>query len=181
MSVQERLYSAEELWELSHQTDQRLELIKGLIHEMAPTGGLHGVITSELNYYLQDFINKQKVGLATGAETGFVLASDPFTVRAPDIAFIARERVPDPIPSKYFSLAPDLAVEVVLPSDTALYIREKVIDFLRAGTRLVWIVYPDSRTVDVYRPDQATQVVDIHGTLDGGDVLPGFDVYANVK
>jgi Uma2 family endonuclease len=94
-------------------------------------------------------------------------------VRAPDVGFVAKERLTGPIPDKYFPFAPDLAVEVVSPSDTAQDIREKVLDFLKAGTRLVWVVYPESKTVDVYRPD-GVQVVEINGTLDGGDVLPGF-------
>lgn len=178
MAVQQRLYTVQDLWERSHEGGEsnRLELVSGEIIEMAPTGGQHGVITSELNYYIQDFIKKHKLGRATGAETGFVLAKDPYTVRAPDVAFITKDRLPRPIPERYFPFAPDLAVEVVSPSDVAQDVRRKVIDYLQAGTRLVWVVYPETQTVDVYRPGQDVRVVDVQGVLQGEDVLPGFEL-----
>jgi len=175
MVVQERLYTAEDLWELSHQANEarRFEVVRGALREMAPTGGLHGVIALELGYHILHHVKAHDLGYATGAETGFILADDPHTVRAPDVGFIARARVTLPLPQKYFPLAPDLAVEVVSPNDSAQDIRERVIDFLNAGTRLVWVVYPEARTVDVYRPSEVV-VVTIDGVLDGEDVLPGF-------
>ena len=75
-----------------------------------------------------------------------------------------------------FSLAPDLAVEVVSPSDVAQDVRRKVIDYLQAGTRLVWVVYPDTRTVDVYRPGQDVRVVEAQSALHGEDLLPDFEL-----
>lgn len=178
MTVQERLYTAQELWELSHTGDdaQRLELVRGEIIEMAPTGGLHGLVTMELGRLIANYVCQHSLGVVAGAETGFILTADPYTVRAPDIAFIARDRVPKPIPPRYFSLAPDLAVEVVSPSDVAQDVRRKVIDFLQAGTRLVWVVYPETQMVDVYQPGQDVRVVDAQGTLQGEDVLPGFEL-----
>ncbi len=175
MVVQDRLYTAEDLWDASHQPGEtrRLEVVKGALREMTPTGGLHGVIALEIGYQILHHAKQHQLGYATSAETGFILAADPYTVRAPDVGFVARERISGPIPSKYFPFAPDLAVEVVSPNDTAQDIRERVLDFLKAGTRLVWVIYPESKTVDVYRPD-GVQVVAIDGALNGGDVLPGF-------
>jgi len=178
MAVEEQLYTAQDLWVLSHAGGEakRLELAGGEIVEMAPTGGLHGLVTMELSRLIANYVREQGLGVVIAAETGFILAANPYTVRAPDIAFIARDRVPKPIPPRYFSLAPDLAVEVVSPSDVAQDVRRKVIDFLQAGTRLVWVVYPETQTVDVYRPGQDVRVVDAQGTLQGEDVLPGFEL-----
>jgi Uma2 family endonuclease len=175
MIVQDRLYTAEGLWDLSHIPGEarRLEVVKGVLRDMTPTGGLHGVIALEIGYQILHHVKQHQLGYATSAETGFTLSADPYTVRAPDVGFVARERITGPLPQKYFPFAPDLAVEVVSPSDTAQDIRERVLDFIKAGTRLVWVVYPESKAVDVYRPD-GVQVIDIDGVLDGGDVLPGF-------
>ncbi len=178
MTIETRLYTADDLWELSHEIGdaKQIELVRGEIVEMTPTGGLHGVVVMNLAYFIASFVKAQKSGYVIGAETGFILSDEPYTVRAPDVAFIAASRMPHPIPPQYFPLAPDLAVEVVSPHDKARQIREKVIDFLGAGTRLMWVVYPEAQTVDVYRPDQDVQVVGIDGALDGADVLPGFNL-----
>jgi len=178
MAVQERLHTAQELWVRSHQGGEsaRLELVRGEIVEMAPTGGLHGLVTMELSRLVANYVREQGLGVVIAAETGFILATNPDTVRAPDVAFIAKDRLPRPVPQRYFPLPPDLAVEVVSPSDVAQDVRRKVIDFLQAGTRLVWVVYPETQTVDVYRPGQDVRVVDAQGVLQGEDVLPGFEL-----
>lgn len=115
----------------------------------------------------------------TAGETGFVLATNPKTgrdtVRAPDVGFIAKNRL-TPLTGGFYHLAPDLVVEVVSPSDSARNIRRKVDQYLRAGTRLVWIVYPDDKFVDVYRPDHDTSTFRIDDTLDGYEVLPGLSL-----
>ena len=178
MAVQERLDTAQDLWVRSHQAEDggRLELVRGEIVEMTPTGGQHGVLTMELGRWIANYVREQGLGVVVGAETGFILATNPDTVRAPDVAFIAQERLPRPIPERYLPLAPDLAVEVVSPSDVAQDVRRKVIDYLRAGTRLVWVVYPETQTVDVYRPGQDVRVVEAQGALQGEEVLSGFEL-----
>lgn len=175
MITQDRTYSADDLWQLSHRPGEtrRLELAKGALVEMAPTGGVHGVLALEIGYHLLHYVKQHDLGVVTAAETGFILAADPATVRAPDAAFVAKGRLSGPLPDRYFPLAPDLAVEVVSPNDSAQQVRERVLDYLNAGTRLVWVVYPEAKTVDVYRPKDV-RVVDIHGMLEGEDVLPGF-------
>jgi len=178
VATQKRLYTVDDLWTRSHQGGEsaRLELVQGKIIETALTGGLHGLITMELSRLVATYMREQELGVVVAAETGFILATNPDTVRAPDVAFIAKDRLPRPIPQRYFPLAPDLAVEVVSPSDVAQDVRRKVIDFLQAGTHLVWVIYPETQTVDVYRPGRDVRVVDAQGTLQGEDVLPGFEL-----
>jgi Uma2 family endonuclease len=178
MVSQEKLHTAADLWELSHQAeyaDKRLELVEGAIVEMSPTGGVHGVITSKLDRLIGAFVEANRLGITTGAESGYILQTDPHTVRAPDVGFVAADRLPDGPPEGYIPLAPDLAVEVVSPSDSASEIHERVQDFLRAGTRQVWVIYPRSRTAEVHTA-KAAQALDETAMLDGSDVLPGFRV-----
>jgi Uma2 family endonuclease len=108
-------------------------------------------------------------------ESGFRLETGPDTVRAPDAAFIARERLPvGGLPERYWPAAPDLAVEVVSPGDTYNEVHEKALDWLAFGARLVWVVAPRRRTVTVYRAPDDIVVLDADATLEGGDVVPGW-------
>lgn len=179
MTTQERIYTAEDLWQRSQlPSEGRSELVKGQLIDMAPAGALHGGIASELNLQIRNFVKEHQLGYVGAAETGFVLFRDPDegdTVRAPDVSFVRTERLPKQIPDGYFELAPDLAVEVVSPNDRAGDIDEKVEDYLRAGIPLIWFVYPKSRSVHVYTQ---TTVERLHGDelLDGQDVLPGFQL-----
>ncbi len=174
MAVQEKLYTVEDLWRLSHEADgKRYELDEGELIEMAPTGDIHGIVALWIGYLLVSYVKAHDLGKVTAAETGFILAKNPEVTRAPDVAFIAKARLV-PLTGGYFPLAPDLAVEVVSPSEGAAYLRRKADQYLQAGTRLVWVVYPETRLVDVYRPNQPTLTFKIDDTLDGGDVLPGF-------
>jgi Uma2 family endonuclease len=179
MAVQEKLYTADDLWELSHQVDgkKRFELVKGVLHEMAPTGDTHMLIASVVIHFLWLHVRPQKLGIVTSSEGGFILSHDPYTVRAADAAFISKERVPK-FTGKYFDLAPDLAVEVVSPNDTADEVRDKVLEYLQAGTRLVWSFSPKFKTVDVCTLNSEgsleIRVLTVNDVLDGGDVLPGL-------
>jgi Uma2 family endonuclease len=111
------------------------------------------------------------------AETGFKLASNPDVVRAPDVAFIRRERVEAVGDVEgYWPGAPDLAVEVVAPSDTHAEVQEKVFDWLEAGTHMVILVMPRQRCVTVYRSLTSVIVLTDHDMLDGGDVVPGWEI-----
>jgi Uma2 family endonuclease len=110
-------------------------------------------------------------------EVGFVLEHDPDTVRAPDVAFVTAARVPDATSrGKYFDGAPDLAVEVVSPGDTAAEVLEKVQEYLAAGCQMVWVIESKTRTVVSYRPDGSAKVLREDDQLSGEDVLPGFSV-----
>ncbi len=173
MAIREKLFTADELLAMP-EYDKGYELVAGVIIEMAPGGGEHMVVSSWLSHLLTAHVEAHDLGLVTASEGGYLLATDPDTVRASDIGFITRGRLPSPIPQGYFELAPDLAVEVVSPHDRASDIHDKVMDFLAAGTRLVWVVYPSSRTIVVYRPGGGSMVLSADDTLDGGDVLPGL-------
>ncbi|MGH7482128.1 MAG: Uma2 family endonuclease, partial [Longimicrobiales bacterium] len=110
-----------------------------------------------------------------GAETGFVLRQDPPTVRAPDAAFVATARIPPPAGQLGFAaLAPDLVVEIVSPSNWASELQARVLDYLEAGTRLVWVIDPASRTATVYRSRTDIEILSDDAALDGADVLPGL-------
>jgi Uma2 family endonuclease len=95
-------------------------------------------------------------------------------VRAPDVGFVRRGRVPDPVPSGYAELAPDLVVEVLSPDDRPGQVLAKVGDWLEAGVKLVWVVDPERRLAHIYRADGSESVIDDTEMLDGEDVVPGF-------
>lgn len=182
MTVQAKLITADELWQMGH--GKRIELVQGVIVEMAPTGGEHGEICAWLTHLLFAHVAAHKLGTLTSAETGFVLFTDPDTVRAPDIGFIAASRRVKT--KRFYRFAPDLAVEVVSPGDTVAEIEQKALDYLQAGTQTVWVVYPDLRVVAVYRPGEAVSVLRGAEKIDGGKVLPGFaitvdDVFAWIE
>ena len=116
------------------------------------------------------------MGRVFSAETGFTIAREPDTVRAPDIAFISQNRLPALLPDGYLELVPDLVVEVVSPNDTAREVREKVNDWLDAGVRLVWVVDYQKRIITEYYSRQQYRVLTEYDTLDGGDVVSGFSL-----
>ena len=177
-----RLLTAADLWELEAErraaasSDRRFELVDGELIEIAPASGLHGIIAGEIGSILRNFIRQHNLGYSFAAETGFLLARDPDVVRAPDAAFVAWANVPDPLPQGFWPLAPDLAVEVVSPGDSAVDVQRRVGDFLKAGTRLVWVIYPDTLSATVFHPGGEARVLNREGALDGEDVLPGLRV-----
>lgn len=153
--------------------ETRKELVRGRVVREPPAGFEHGGLAAHIAHRLREFVARGDLGMVVGAETGFILFEDPPTVRAPDAAFVTRERLPEDR-SGFAPLAPDLAVEVVSPSNTMPQIHDKVCDFLDAGTRLVWIVEPRRRTVMVYRSRDDIRLLTEDDALDGGDLLPGF-------
>ena len=176
MSLQTRLISARELERMA-QTDKRVELVKGEIVEMPPAGHEHGAIGMSLSWRLAAYVEEKGLGRVYLAETGFILTRDPDTVRAPDAAFVSAARLAGQTRSEgFFDGAPDLAVEVVSPEDTDTEVQEKVLEYLAAGTRLVWILRPRFRTVTAYRSPTDVRVLTARDSLDGQDVVPGFAV-----
>lgn len=174
MDVQAKLMTAEDLWALPPSEGVRYELVKGaLIEVVSGTGGLRGVLEARTARHLANFVEDNRLGCVTGASGAFILARNPDVVRIPDVAFISKARMPKPIPQKYLPLAPDLAVEIVSPSDSALEMRHRVQDYLNCGVRMVWIVYPELQTVDCYSP-AGVQSLTVDDASEGGDVLPSF-------
>jgi Uma2 family endonuclease len=153
----------------------RYELIRGEIRRMPPAGSEHGAVVVNIAVVVAQFVKAHGLGVVFGAETGFKIASEPDTVRAPDLAFVRRERIPEGgIPRGFWPGAPDLAVEVVSPGDTYTEVEEKVHDWLNAGTRMVLVLNPRTRTVTIYLSHTDVVRLTEADTLDGGEVLPGF-------
>lgn len=167
------LMTAEELARLPDD-GHRYDLIRGELICMAPAGGEHGEIASELGAELRDFVRAHKLGRTYGAETGFLLARNPDVVMGPDAAFIRADRVPPrSLRCGYVPVAPDLTVEIVSPWDRRRDVMRKVEAYLVAGVRLVWVIDP-RRRVTAYRAGGTTRVFTEQDDLDGEDVLPGF-------
>ena len=165
--------TAEELLR-AHIPDKRTELVRGVLMVREPAGWLHGRVASELSRQIGNHVAQHRSGAVFAAETGFTLARRPDTVRAPDVAFVRSERLPDRVPRGFAELAPDLVAEVLSPDDRPGEVLAKVADWLTAGTRLVWVIDPERRLARVYRRDGSETIVPSDGTLDGEDVLPGF-------
>jgi Uma2 family endonuclease len=165
--------TAEELFYLNL-PDKQTELVRGRLIVREPPGYRHGLVTFAVAARIGEFVRANNLGVVVAAETGFKLFSNPDTVRAADAAFLRLDRAPNPPPSGYLSLAPDLAVEVVSPSDRTGEIQAKVSDWLSAGSRLVWLIDPGRKRAIVYREDSSVDLLADQDALNGEDVLPGF-------
>ena len=153
----------------------RCELIRGELKTMIPAGDEHGRITVRLSGAVWNHVMSRKLGILHGAETGFILSRDPDTVRAPDLAFTRAERASPPARG-FVPAAPDLAVEVLSPDDRPGYVREKVTEWLEAGTLVVWVVDPRKRTVTVHEPGRRPIVLGESDVIPGRDLLPGLEL-----
>ena len=174
MSSATELMTAEDLLK-KPQDGYRYELAKGDLIREPPAGNIHGNRTMRLGWRLARHVEANDLGVVFAAETGFELATDPDTVRAPDIAFIAKSRIEEAGEFEgFWPGAPDLAVEVKSPGDSYIQIDEKAKEYLNAGARGVWVVDAGRRTITVYRSltDIATLVE--NDALEGGDIVPGF-------
>lgn len=173
-SIGTGVMTAEQLMHLPGR-GKRYELKKGELLTMTPSGALHGDVTMALGVLMRVYASQKKLGRVLAAETGFKIHADPDTVRAPDIAFVAQARIPPTgIPRGYWEIAPDLVVEVVSPNDSAADVQDKIEEWLNAGVRRVWVVYPDTQTIHIYRSLKDVNVLKPGDRLDGEDVLPGF-------
>ena len=174
MSTSTRLMTADELWNLP-KDGFRYELVEGELKQMSPSGTKHAAVIFNLTGLLAPHFRANNLGQGFGAEAGFKIASDPDTVRAPDIAFVRRERIPSTgIPENFWPIAPDLVVEVVSPGDTFQEVEDKVEQWLAAGTLAVWVVNPKRRSVSVYRSMTDVTRLSEADELEGQDVVPGF-------
>jgi Uma2 family endonuclease len=173
MSTATRPITAEELWRMPG--DRRRELVRGEVREMAPSGFDHGAIINNFQRLLANHVIDEKLGVVVGAETGFRLSRNPDTVRGVDVGFVRADRIPKSgRPTSYWEGAPDLAVEVLSPTDTVEEIEEKVDDYLTAGCPMVLVMNPRRRTLTVHRPGRDPVVLREADTFDADDVVPGF-------
>lgn len=165
-----RLVTALELEQLAY-PGKVAELVQGRLLVSEPPGTRHGAISASLATELALYARQHGAGLVFAQDTGFRIASNPDTVRAPDVAFVSAARAGAIPPRGYAALAPDLVAEVLSPDDLPAAVRAKVNDWLTAGARLVWVIDPDRREATVYRGNGSISVVT---NLEGEDVLPGF-------
>ena len=149
---------------------ERYEYVKGALMPMPPTSGEHGDISTNLFLFLGPYVHENQLGRVYTSDTGFQIGD---RVLMPDIAFISAARLPDDR-RKMFSIPPDLAVEVVSPTDAQFRVVEKALVYLAAGTRLVWVIEPVAKTVTVYRSETDIKVLTREDTLTGEDVVEGF-------
>lgn len=174
-TILEKTYTADEFYALPL---KRAELVRGKVVIRSPTGGLHGHVVTKLLRRLDEHAERANAGWIT-TETGFLVARDPDLVRAPDIAFVALERVPRPLPAGYVPFSPDLAIEVVSPGDAYTDVLAKVDEYLDGAAREVWVVDPTRRRVHIHVPGVATQVLAGGDTL-SSPLLPGWSVSLDV-
>ena len=152
----------------------RCELVRGELIMMSPAKFPHGVVTQTIGAILHGYVRKKRLGIVFGGEAGFHIERNPDSVRAPDAGFIHKDRLKRPMPDGFYPGPPDLAVEVLSPSDRTKDVKSKVVMWLAAGCRLVWVVDPKKRTVVVHRPGQSPEPLTGDDEITGGDVLRGF-------
>ena len=166
------LLTAEEF--LGRCGEAQAELIAGKVVEMAPAGGKHGRLGTKILAAAEAWCDQTGRGLAFGPDTGFILARDPDTVRVPDAAYVSWDRLGGAVPVGFIPAAPELAVEVVSPSDRRADVLAKAGAWLDVGTLAVCLVWPDSAQVWVCRPDADPQVLGAGEVLTAEEVMPGF-------
>ena len=151
------------------------ELVRGEIRVMTPASGAHGVVAGALFAALNAFVEERKLGLAFPDNTGFQLPGLADTVRSPDAAFVANDRLPaGGIGRGWIAVAPDLIAEILSPSESKEELEAKLSDYRTAGTRMIWIVDPAQRVITVRDGDLPERLLTEGEILDGGRVLPGF-------
>ena len=176
MAVSGRPVTAEELLRMPDD-GYRYELVRGELRKMTPAGFGHGVTVVNVTMPLARHVRLHVLGVVCGAETGFLVASDPDTVLAPDVAFVLRDRLPtDGLPAGFWRGAPDLAVEVLSPGDGAREADDKTRAWLDAGARVVLMVDSRARTMTEHRPGIPSRILGDSEIWDGDDVVPGFSL-----
>jgi Uma2 family endonuclease len=152
----------------------KYELVRGELVRLSPGKPKHGKTIAKMARIIGNFVETHQLGTTYTNDTGFVLEHEPDTVRGPDVAFVAKKRIPpEGEPDEYWDIAPDLVVEVPSDNDTRKEVQDKVTEYLKAGVRLVWVVDPKKRMVEVHALS-SKRILKETDTLTGGRALPGF-------
>lgn len=151
-----------------------MELVRGRLVVLESPSTYHGRVQGILHVLVGSYVRAHGLGAVFGQDTGFKIASDPDTVRAPDLAFVDRARVAQIARHGYAALAPDLVTEILSPSDRPGAVLAKAGEWLEAGVRLVWVIDPDRQVATAYRDDGSVMTVSSDAEVDGEAVLPGF-------
>ena len=178
MVIRDKTYTADEFYALMAERDDdlRFELVEGYIVEMAPPRSINSRIALKIGSYLNIFAEEHDLGYVFGADVGYILS--PGDVRIPDASFVAKARVQGNFPD-LITGAPDLAVEVIIPSETTASINEKTRLYLNSGAYVVWIIYPDDRFAEIRTASKTgfhVETIDIDGALTASAVLPDFEL-----
>jgi Uma2 family endonuclease len=159
--------------------DKVVEVLKGSWVEKPMVGELHSAIEVRLIVMLDGFVRPNKLGRVYTSDTTFVLEGTPGdikTMRLPDVSFVSAGRVKETDRGSFYYQSPDLAIEIVSPSERTSDTQAKINDYLRTGSREVWIVYPETRQVSVLLPDGTATIYGAGQKISGGDLLPGLSL-----
>lgn len=171
MAIETKLVTAEELFWMPSE-NAHVELVAGRIERSPLSSALHGRVASDVGISISEHVHRLGLGTTVAGNTGFILRRNPDTVRAPDFAFVRKERWSDG--EEYFPGAPDLAVEVIEPYETYMDVDAKVLDWLECGVRLLIVINLGTQSAIIRRSLTRSTRVDIDGALDAGDVIPGW-------
>ena len=154
-----------------HQQSEDYEYVAG---EAVPvvSNNYCSMIAAKILTFIGMYLLESEIGYVTGSDGGYVVQGERYI---PDVGFIGKDKQPEPCHEAYNPQPPDLAVEVVSPTDAEKRLLVKTSNYLASGTT-VWIVYPDEKVVHVHRPGRAVQAVKQENTLTGDEVLPGFSL-----
>ena len=172
-AAQSTTVTLEQFERIPESTRYKLELSRGLVVREPRPGAKHGVITSRIYNLLYEQAERAGLGHVL-IHSGFLLSTDPPTMREPDIAFITHDYHTNTLPEGFWPFAPELAVEVISPSNAVSYITQKAVQYLEAGTRLVWVVDPASRTIWAHRSLHDVKILLESDELDGEPVIRGL-------
>jgi Uma2 family endonuclease len=170
MSVDTRLMTADELLQMPDD-GMKHELVRGELTTMSPAGSHHGRIAWRIARHLGNYAADRGLG-DIYLDTGFVLARNPDTVRVPDVPFVRKARDLDD--RGFYPGCPDIAVEVMSPSDRYTEVRQKVREYVQAGTPLVIVIDPDKKVAWTYTP--AERHLTINDSLEAPELLPGWSL-----
>ena len=179
MSTQETLLTADEFYDFCCKNDGRYELVRGEVIELSPVNDEHSGIAVNIATAFNNYSRRYGFGQA-GVEAGHIVLSEPDTVRGPDVSFRLVPRSGGRQRAGFLAGAPDIAVEVVSPSNTAAETERKVQEYVAAGSQRVWVVYPATRTsprhVVVHHPDRTTISYTGDDVITDEGLLPGFSL-----
>jgi Uma2 family endonuclease len=153
----------------------RHEMDAGVLITLPPAKSLHSRVARSVFIAIQECLDRSDVREAF-PEAGYMLSEDPLTIRQPDVSVISKERIAATEAESYFQGAPDLAVEIVSPSDSAQDLEAKVRQYLQAGAQQVWVLYPKTKNIHVFSGTRSLLILDENQTLEGGEFLPGFSI-----
>jgi Uma2 family endonuclease len=174
IASEQKIWTDEEFMALPE--DERYELVNGELVNMGNSGMEHGNIASNLSFFLTELVRSQKLGVICDSSTAFTMKTG--NKRSPDVSFIAKERLQGVkrLPKGYFQGSPDLAVEILSPSNTVEEMTGKIVEFFENGTRLVWVIHPDEQYILVYHSTSPDRLLRLEDSLDGEEVIPGFSL-----